>query len=132
MRELKHIAADRNVNVTDVLNDALRRYIDSYNISTFKGDKLRNAVADLMILTMRRLKLVTGNDETVEVDIKLVYEGACAEAGSLGGIGSYDSTNQTLRNRVIQELFGREFIKRGKADGMVTITYRGKISPEFV
>ncbi|MGH9976489.1 MAG: hypothetical protein ACRD8Z_11725, partial [Nitrososphaeraceae archaeon] len=75
---------------------------------------------------MKRLKQITMNDENVEVEIGSVYEEACRDAGSPGGIGSYDSTNQTLRNRVLQELFGREFIRCGTTDGKVTIAYTGK------
>lgn len=132
LRELKHIAADRNLNLTYILNEALNRYIESYNISTFRGDELRDAVAELMMLTMKRLRQVTRNDETVEVNIHSIYEEACSEAGSPGGIGSYDPTNQTLRNRVVQELFGRGFISQGKTKGTATITYMGKSRPEFV
>lgn len=47
VRELKHIAADKNVSNTYVLNDALNRYIESHNISTFQGDKIRDDVAEL-------------------------------------------------------------------------------------
>jgi hypothetical protein len=126
------MAADEHRSVTYLINDALGRYIESRNVSTFRGDNLKSAVADLMVLTMRKLKEKAQNDESVEVEIGQVYAEACASAGSSVGIGSYDSTNPRLRNRVLQELFGRSYIRQGKNSGKVTVTYLGKNRPEFV
>lgn len=126
IRELKHFAADNDITLTEIINRALRQYIYSKKVTTFEGDKLRNYVATLVILVMRKLREKTHNDETVNIKMHSLYEETCTNAGSPVGIGAYNPKDSELENRVFQELFGREYIKHGNSADEITITYLGK------
>ncbi len=72
------------------------------------------------------------NDETVNVNKHTLYEKACATLGSPSGIGGYDPSNMNMKNRVLQELFGKNFIREGDTKNEIKITYNGKSSPGFI
>jgi hypothetical protein len=71
----------------------------------------------------------TQNDEAKSISKNAVYEEACA---SSSGIGAFDSTNITLKNRVFEELFTRGHISQGNNSDEVKITDIGKNYPEYL
>jgi hypothetical protein len=54
------------------------------------------------------------------------------DCASSSGIGAFDSSNITLKNRVFEELFTRGHISQGSNSDEIKITDIGKNYPEYL
>ena len=95
------------VNACLILFDKKKLYID------FDDDFiiLDADVKELCIHVMKKVIEKTQKDENESISKNAVYEKACSTSN---GIGAFDSSNITLKNRVFQELFARGHIRQGK------------------
>jgi hypothetical protein len=98
-------------------------------VSMMNSSILDADVKELCIHVMKKLIERTHNDEAKSISKNAVYEEACA---SSSGIGAFDSTNITLKNRVFEELFTRGHISQGNNSDEVKITDIGKNYPEYL
>ena len=99
-------------------------------ITTFEGDDMASVVVTIVFLFVKELRKITKNDETIDINFNEIYLEACNKTGSPSGIGAYSPKDITLRNRVYQELLGKEFVKK-TTNGNIRITYKGKSAPGF-
>ena len=83
----------------------------------------------LCIHVMKKLIERTQNGETKSTNKNAVYEEASA---SSSGIGAFDYSNITLKNRVFEELFTRGHISQGSNSDEIKITDIGKNYPEYL
>lgn len=130
LKELKHNATDSNTTVTNIVHNAVIQYLRSRKITTFEGDDMASTVATLVFLFVKELRKITNNDETIDVKFNKVYVEVYKKTGSPSGIGSLSSENRTLKNRVYQELLGKEFIRETNS-GKIVISYKGKSATGF-
>jgi hypothetical protein len=86
-------------------------------------------VKEFCIHVMKKLIEKTQKDENKTINKNDLYEETCAASK---GIGSFDSSNVTLKNRVFQELFTRGHIKQGNSPEEIKITDIGKNYPEYL
>jgi hypothetical protein len=86
-------------------------------------------VKELCIHVMKKVIEKTQKYENESISKNAVYEKACATSN---GIGAFDSSNITLKNRVFQELFTRGHIKQGNNPDEIKITDIGKNYPEYL
>ena len=70
-------------------------------------------VKEFCIHVMKKLIEKTQKDENKSINKNDVYEEACATSN---GIGAFDSSNITLKNRVFQEL-----LQEGISDKVITL-----------
>lgn len=89
-----------------------------------------SVVVTIVFLFVKELRKITKNDETIDVNFNEIYLKACKKTGSPSGIGAFSPEDVTLRNRVYQELLGKEFVKEITNDN-IGITYKEKSAPGF-